>query len=402
MNSKAPILPQLFKTLQQATPPPGGVLSVYLDAGANRSPGQAYLLAFRDGCKALRSTLAPSERDVFEVAAARAERYLLQFVVPGKPGIALFSSAQEDYFYALPLSRAPTDDVSWDSAPLLMPLQEELEQGERIGVLLFDKERARLFTVVLGEIEEKRVIVDEVPGKQASGGWYALSQARYARHHQEHVLQHVKRTVTALLELLRTHPFDRLLLGGPDEAVALLRPHLPPPLRDRLSGTLALELVASEADVLQATTRAGQMLAQRAEQADVAELLEAAGGGHAVTGLEASLAALHERRVHRLVVADAFALSGAQCPRCGRLALRVTLCPDCDERMAPVPHLETRIAAQAHEQDATVTVVAGVAGERLMTVGGVGGWTYYEPAVRAVQFARRRSEHGTADPDTSR
>jgi hypothetical protein len=55
----------------------------------------------------------------------------------------------------------------------------------------------------------------------------------------------------------------------------------------------------------------------------------------------------------------------------------VTLCPDCDERMVPVPQLETRIAAQAHEQGATVTVVAHAAGERLMSAGGVGGWTYY-------------------------
>lgn len=122
MNATA-TLPEFITTLQQTPPPPGGVLSVYLDTGPSRGAGQAYLLAFRDGCKALRSTLPSADSRAFEAAVRRAERYLVEQVVPGKPGLAMFASDQEAYFHALPLPKAPTDEVLWDSVPLLSPLQ---------------------------------------------------------------------------------------------------------------------------------------------------------------------------------------------------------------------------------------------------------------------------------------
>lgn len=376
MNATA-TLPEFITTLQQTPPPPGGVLSVYLDTGPSRGAGQAYLLAFRDGCKALRSTLPSADSRAFEAAVRRAERYLVEQVVPGKPGLTMFASDQEAYFHALPLPKAPTDEVWWDSVPLLSPLQLLLEEDARLSVLLFDKQRARLLTIVLGAVEEERRLFDDVPGKQATGGWYALSQARYARHHEEHVLRHVKRTTAALLDLLRTRPFDRLLLGGPDEALALLKSHLPPPLRARLAGTLSLELSAGDTEVLQAAMREAALLARQEQERAVQDLLEAAGTPHAVVGLDATLAALNERRVHRLLVAEGFALAGAECPRCGRLCTRATLCPVCDAPMTPVPNLETHLAAQAHEQGATLEVVCGAASERLMACNGVGAWTHY-------------------------
>ena len=40
------------------------------------------------------------------------------------------------------------------------------------------------------------------------------------------------------IDASRTRPFDRLLLAGPDEAMALLRQRLPRSLRARLAGSL--------------------------------------------------------------------------------------------------------------------------------------------------------------------
>jgi hypothetical protein len=50
--------------------------------------------------------------------------------------------------------------------------------------------------------------------------------------------------------LLRKHSFDRLLLAGPDESLAVLKRELPRPLRARLAGTISVPLFASDAEVL--------------------------------------------------------------------------------------------------------------------------------------------------------
>ena len=81
--------------------------------------------------------------------------------------------------------------MRWDVQPHLAPLYALLGEYERVAAILIDKERARLFIVYLGAIEEQRELRDWVPGKQATGGWFALAQTHYARRHEEYVLHHV-------------------------------------------------------------------------------------------------------------------------------------------------------------------------------------------------------------------
>src|SRR5689334_11683576 len=67
-------------------------LSVYLDTSPARIPGHAYLLTFRDRCRAVRATVAAEDADAFEAARERAERYVVDQFAPGSPGLALFAS----------------------------------------------------------------------------------------------------------------------------------------------------------------------------------------------------------------------------------------------------------------------------------------------------------------------
>jgi peptide chain release factor subunit 1 len=252
-----------------------------------------------------------------------------------------------------------------------------LDEFERVAVLLFDKMRARLYTVFLGEIEERRTIEDEVPGKQATGGWFALAQARYARHHEDHVLRHGKRTIAELLSMLQERPFDRLLLGGPPESVALLRQQLPGPLRSRLAGTLHLSLSASEADVRNAALELAEQVERQAEVSMVNELLEAATSSNAEISLDASLVAISDRRVHLLLVADTFNEAGSECPSCGRLARATGTCPTCGRPSQLATNLRERLVRRVLEQGGQVEMVSGAAAARLTEHGGVGVWTRY-------------------------
>ena len=286
-------------------------LTVYLDTSPPRIRGQAYLLSFRDGCRAVRATVATEDEDAFEAARVRAEAYLVDQFVPKNHGLALFATSGSEDIMVVPLPAAPADDIIWSERASIAPLEAMLDEYERLAVVLFDAEQARLFTVFLGAIESHQQFLDAVPGKQATGGWFGLEQTGFARHREDHLRRHAERTVRALMLLLRKHAFDRVLLAGPDEALAVLKRELPRPLRARLAGTLDLPLFASDADVLKATMRAAEAIERRTEEHLVEELLEDAATPHVVVGLAGTLNALADGRVHLLLIARDFDAPGA-------------------------------------------------------------------------------------------
>ena len=366
-----------LETLRQPRASGQRVLSVYLDTSPNRVSGQGYLISFEEACRNLVADLPDAERKGAQAAIAQANGYLRDRLEPRTPGLALFASGDPDYFFSVPLPRRPHEQASWDSRPHVAPLVAIIDDLERIGVVLFDKERARLYTLFLGEIEERRVVEDEVPGKQATGGWFGLAQARYARHHEDHVIRHAKHASAELMAMLRTHPFDRLLIGGPDEAITLFQHHLPKPLRARLAGFLRLELFAPDAEVVDAALRVAESI-ERQEEADaVNQLLEEANTRHAVVGVGPTLEALDEGRVYSLLVADGLQLLGGECAQCRCLVVAGARCPGCGQPVEGSADLRECAFERALQQDARIDEVAGEAAHRLQEYGGLGAWTRF-------------------------
>ena len=373
-GSKPSMLLELLETLRTTASPSGRVLTVLLATTPDRLDDQAYLLAFRAGCQRLRADLPEPELPAFEAAVAQAEAYLVDRFVPDQAGLALFASGRPEYFHGAALPVRPPDRIEWNERPELATIQMLLDDLERVAVLLFDKERARIFTIYQGAIESRLEFEDEVPGKQKTGGWFALAQTRYERHHQDHVLRHASRAVAALSELLRREPFDRLFLVGPDEALALLRQRLPRRLRTRLDGSLSLELFADEADVLRAALAAAERRERADELARVVALLEALASS-STQGLAATLEALADERVHLLLVSSQLAGEGRVCSQCERISIDQERCPVCGGPLGAPTSLRELVVARALDQGAQVETVSGEAAERLQAVGGIGALT---------------------------
>jgi peptide subunit release factor 1 (eRF1) len=291
------------------------------------------------------------------------------------PGLAIFASGAPNYLYAVGLPQAPNEDVVWGHAPQLRPLEAMLDDNERIAVVLFDSGRARILSIFLGEIESEQYFESDVPGKQATGGWYSLAQTRMVRHREDHIRRHAERTTRETMDMLRRRSFDRLLLGGPPEALAILRRELPRPLLSRVAGQLDVELLAPDAQVLKAVHEAADSIELDADKHLVDELLT--DGPHAVVGLAGTLAALADGRVHSLVLADSFRTPGSRCAVCDRLVTYEHDCPACGGEIMPVADLSEAIIARAHAQGARIHYVRGAAGRRLAEYGGVGAWSRF-------------------------
>jgi peptide chain release factor subunit 1 len=355
-------------------------LSVHLDTSPDRTIGQAYETWFRDAIRRLRDELGDvdrTERDQFDRATGAAESVVRDQASRETAGLAVYIDGTGEFEMAVPLPMSPLDLVTWTEYPALGPLVDVIDEQERVVVLLIDKERTRLFTIFLGEIEERTVFFDEVPGKQATGDWFGLSQKRYQRHHEDKVLQHVKRTIRAMMDELRERPFDRLLVSGPDEAVTTLIQRLPRPLRDRLAGTFEIELFATDAEVLAAGMREAEAAERRYEVDEIRKLLEASTGQNAAVGADATLAVLNDGRVHRLFIARHLDVEGGECTTCERLTLDGETCPICGSALQHIRSVGDRAIAHALAQGARVEVVAGEASDLLREHGGMAAWTRY-------------------------
>ncbi|MBI4497530.1 MAG: hypothetical protein HY689_06510 [Chloroflexi bacterium] len=374
------------------------ILSAYLNVDPATGNLVSYPVVFRDRVRALAATLQDeAERAALEREAQRVLRFLEHdFVRTGK-GLAIFSAEPAGLWEVQQLLAPVPNLVYLNREPVLGPLVRVAEDLERTAVLLVDKEHARLYTLRLGEIEDQSAIFDEVPGKHSQGSWSrgmsfpAMSQGglaqpgshglgggsrggvEYDRHIEYHVREHMKHALSRLDLFARGRPFGRLILGGPQEALADFRQVLPPQLAQRVIGTLTLSLEAPAEEVRLAALEMARRWEQEDEERRVRELLEGAAlGGRAVVGWTPTLQALQFGKVWRLLVAEGFAAPCFECPQCGYLSATEGACPACDRPLTEVQDGVSHAIVLALRQDGDIEVVAEHAAAVLRDHGGIG------------------------------
>jgi len=150
---------------------------------------------------------------------------------------------------------------------------------------------------------------------------------------------------------------------------------LPAPLVERLRGELRLELFASDQDVLEAALRATVEAEHAEDRRLVDELLER--GPNTVLGIDDTLDALNDGRVHNLVLAADHGAEIGVCDACGRLSPSAGPCAYCGVEMRTAD-LREAAAYSGSRQHAHLAFVNGGAATSLAAAGGIGGWVRYE------------------------
>ena len=345
------------------------VLSVYLDFDPQRRAKHTYRAELEDLAKEVRPNLARKERAVFQAEVTRVQKWLDENPPHGR-GVALFSSEPKKFFQAYWLPVLVANHLTWELRLDVAPLLEVSDEYERYAVALVEMNRARLFTVFMGAIEESDALRDkEVPPRHDQGG---VSQSHFQHHHDLHVLWHLKRVAARMAALFRRRPFDRLILAGPEEVTSEFRSLLPDPLARRVAAVVPLETYANDREILEKTLEVEARVEREAEERLLQELFEIAGaGGRATVGTGQTLEALWLGEVRTLVVAEGAGSEGSECSTCGRLEPdTLATCPACGNPMGPVHNVVHRAMARTIEQAGRVEVVHGEAARPLQEAGG--------------------------------
>jgi peptide chain release factor subunit 1 len=240
-------------------------------------------------------------------------------------GVAVFSASAAGLFEALRLPRPTDRQIVIDSSPFIEPLAR-VGTADGWAVLIVDRQLGRILRGSADDLHEVEDVKDDVPPRQKQGGW---SQARFQRHSDEHANEHVKRACEALLDEFKRRPFERLLVVADEQTWPVVEHELHPYLQRRLARRLSRDL---EHETLAEVAEVIRPLLQEDEREHERELLDRLHDRlgmreRGAAGLDDVLAALVERRVESLLLADRFTASGVACPRCGWMAAAGESCP---------------------------------------------------------------------------
>jgi hypothetical protein len=243
---------------------------------------------------------------------ARIETYLRSgFDRSNVRGLVMFSCEDRDLWTVVPLPVSVTSQLVVNTAPAVGQLESVMQELEPVGVLLVDRQSARMFVFAKGELVDHSELFDETPRDIDTRGHSDRGRASDDQHVEELVTQHVRHAAEVAFSVWQVHPFQHLVVSAHPALQSAVRPLLHPYLRERLTDPVELPIGATEGQVRDTVTEVSAALERSREVARVGRLRdELARGGRAASGLDDTLDALNRRRVEVLFVSSGYAESG--------------------------------------------------------------------------------------------
>ena len=270
--------------------------------------------------------------------------------------LAFFACRDPELWQVVPLTVPVRSRVVVNDQPAVGELQAMVEQSGRLGVLLVDRQRARMFVFSLGELVEHEEANDPLPREVDVR--HRSERSDHAGYLDAVVEQHLRRATDLAWAAYQRVGFDRLAVSAPDDLRPRLRELAHPYLRDRYCGRIDAVPTATDEQVRQAAHLVEERVEREREHAVVERFIAALGTGRATEGLAATLDALHDRRVATLLVSKGFSAPGWRCNVSGRLAERGRRCAECGEDMTEVADVVDEAIDQAFAGSAQVIVVS--------------------------------------------
>jgi peptide chain release factor subunit 1 len=308
----------------------GCALSIYLDLDPSSTPTpSAADTKFNATISELEKAAdaAPGGRDCRLALRSDLERlrdwWDDEFDRDGVRAVALFASSADGLFRALPLADGCSDSSQIGPSLHLTPLVGLLRR-EGALVAFVTRERGTIYRFEDGRLQEVADESEEQPGQHDQGGW---SQARYQRHIENLVQQHLK-TVGEAIDDHSRRDRPRLVMVVPEEMRGELEEKLSHDAREAIVGWTTAEAHAGPAKLVEIV----RPLLDEARARSDAALLERfeslhGRGERSATGWKQVLDAASDGRIEHLLVEEGARASAWECPRCGRASADGGACP---------------------------------------------------------------------------
>ena len=305
--------------------PPHPVVSVYLNTDPSEGNTDTHKLRLRSMIREINLI-----KDVETI-----EKFFDHEYSWSGRGVAVFSCAEEGFFKAYPLWVPVRNLIHISDRPSVKPLAALVDIYGGYGVVLVDKQGARLFHFHMGELKEQEGVLGETVkrakhGAVGSGVIGRRGSGSAARTVDEVVDRNMKDSAEFAVRFFEDKHVRRILIGGTEENVNQFRKLLPKSWQSLVMGTFQMPITASHNEVLAKAMETGLQNEKDREARLVDRLITtAAKAAGAVTGLQDTIEAVNDNRVQTLILIEGFRKNAYRCKSTGLL----TMVPEdvCDE-----------------------------------------------------------------------
>lgn len=338
------------------------ILSLYLNVDPRRRSTEEHKLS-------LRQLLAQgAESGATTADIQRIERFFDHEYDRQGRGVVCFSCQRLDFWRGFTLLVPTNDAVHVGRRPFVKPLSDLWDEYDRFGVIMIDREGARVFVYHLGALEDSAGTLGSEVKRHKQGGWASQKLQRYEDQEAKHNLKDAAEWANTYL---RRHKVSRVVLSGTEDNLAQFRELLPRALQDQVVGQINLDMSASPAEVWEHAYQVAQEARRTAETDLLAQIITLAHkGGASATGLADTLSALQQGRVHKLLLDPSLHAPGQYCTACNAIMIEPQqACPYCGGAMAETGDVVNLAVQRAMEADVKVSTLDE--SPQLTEVGGI-------------------------------
>jgi peptide subunit release factor 1 (eRF1) len=215
----------------------------------------------------------------------------------------------------------------------MKPLAQVLGALPWLWVVLVDRQKARVFDLRLGELQEREGLFRSPALRhEQRNGHFKYEGGQAQRRIQDDALHHFKDVAAHLREALEKGTCEKLIVGCHDTNWHQFESQLHPYVKERLVGRFSTDV--SRITNEQIREQAGRLLRESIERRQhelVGEVLDQAkSNSRGVTGLRRVLRSLELGEVQTLLVGEGFSHAAVECNGCGHLdAHMVHYCAAC-------------------------------------------------------------------------
>jgi peptide subunit release factor 1 (eRF1) len=332
--------------LAQFEDQPGCALSFYFQPTSprNKAHKEETILTkdlAREALRQLESKTKSKNKEKYESARADLDRIVrLSNELHGRGthghgarAKAIFACSSQGFWreYDLPAQLSGTQLVV-DRHFHLRPLAQLLGAFPRLGIVLVDRHRARLFDLRLGELTERMDFFHPLTRRGRGDGFGGYDAGHAERRVADDALHHFKFIAEFLKDALEKDMFENWILGCQDSHWSQFEPQLHSYAKQKLLGRFTAEVAHVSLEEIR--TQAEKIFAdaqqRRCQEALRETLNQARHDARGVTGLRRVLRSLELGEVQTLLIGQNYHSQAVECSGCGHLdAHLVSFCPVC-------------------------------------------------------------------------
>lgn len=334
----------------------------FISAYLNKNADEKYLQKRVHACETL---LSGKEQENFVKTVEEITSFLENNADSNR---VIFASHKHDFFKYIPLSLEINNSFVVDSSPYIRPLARIADEWDSFTLVLLNSNHAKIYSVSLGQAEQKKSLSADVMNKHKKGGW---SQARFQRK-RKGAIYHFYQEITDQLQKIAA---ERIILAGPGTTKIQFKGTLPKQLREEIINTIDIDM-DNEHRLLEESIDVISQQEKEASYTAVEQLKqEFLKDGLAVYGLEETLTAVKNGQVDTLIIEKDYKLKGCICEHCQILrAGPVKECPMCGRPTSEADVIE-EILEFAERTDAEIEFTDN---EEIVQLGHIGGLLRYK------------------------